>query len=86
MKFNKIKKAAALITAGVLILGMASGCGSKETAKGTDGEEVVTLIWYQDGDAQKDTPQVLEKINEYTREKIGVEIKINNIGWGDYNQ
>lgn len=86
MKFNKIKKAAAIITAGALVLGMAAGCGSKETAKGTDGEEVVTLIWYQDGDAQKDTPQVLEKINEYTREKIGVEIKINNIGWGDYNQ
>lgn len=86
MKFNKIKKAAAIITAGALVLGMAAGCGSKETAKGTDGEEIVSLTWYQVGDTQKDMPKVLEKVNEYTREKIGVELKINSIGWGDYNQ
>lgn len=48
--------------------------------------EIVELVWYQIGDAQADMEKVVEKINEYTKEKIGVTIKINQIGWGDYNK
>jgi putative aldouronate transport system substrate-binding protein len=48
--------------------------------------EIVELVWYQIGDAQADMEKVVEKVNEYTKEKIGVTIKINQIGWGDYNK
>lgn len=58
-----------------------------DSAKKDSGkDEVVELIWYQIGDPQKDMDTVLEKVNEYTKEKIGVTLKINQIGWGDYNK
>lgn len=81
MKRNFIKKIAALGLSVVLAAGALTGCG-----KGGDEEKVVELTWYQVGDTQKDAPVVLEKINEYTEEKIGVKLNIINVGWGDYNQ
>lgn len=85
MKFRYAKRALALGTAAAMTAGLLAGCGSKaETNK--DGEEIVELTWYQVGDTQKDAQTVLEKVNEYTEEKIGVKLNIINVGWGDYNQ
>ena len=41
----------------------------------TGSDEVVTLKWYMSiNPVAADTDKVIEKLNEYTREKIGVEI------------
>lgn len=85
MKLKYVKKALALGLASMLALGTLTGCQSKA---GTDGKssKAVELIWYQVGDTQKDAQKVIDKVNEYTSEKIGAKIKVINIGWGDYNQ
>lgn len=80
-----MKKTAILGMALVMSVGALAGCG-KASETNTSGQEVVELTWYQVGDAQKDAPVVLEKVNEYTIEKIGVKLNIVNVGWGDYNQ
>ena len=85
MKYRIVKRALAVSVAAAMTAGMLSGCG-KKTETNEKGEEVVELVWYQVGDAQKDAPDVIEKVNEYTEEKIGVKIKVNNVAWGDYNQ
>ena len=51
-----------------------------------NGDEVVELTWYQVGDAQKDAQMVIDEVNKYTSEKIGVKLNVINVGWGDYNQ
>lgn len=83
---RKGKKLAALLLTAVMGLSVLAGCGAKSVGKDSDGNEIVKLIWYQIGDPAADMPRVLEKVNEYTKEKIGVVVEINQIGWGDYNK
>ena len=85
MKYRIVKLPWQFPWPAAMTAGMLSGCG-KKTETNEKGEEVVELVWYQVGDAQKDAPDVIEKVNEYTEEKIGVKIKVNNVAWGDYNQ
>lgn len=86
MKKEIVKKLTIIAITGAAILGILFGCSAKTTEKKENGEEIVELTWYQFGEAQKDTDKVLEKVNEYTTEKIGVELKIISIEGGDYNQ
>lgn len=78
-----------IIVSAALIAAMAfnvTGCGNDNKGTSADGgQEIVKLKWYQGGDPQEDMPKVLEKVNEYTREKIGAEIEIIQIPFGDYN-
>lgn len=83
---RKFVKLAALGLSAVMAMTGLLGCGSKQTQANASGEEVVELIWYQIGDSQKDVDMVIDKVNEYTAEKIGVKLKVISIGWGDYNQ
>lgn len=85
MKFGKLKKGLALGCAAAMTVGLLSGCGEK-AGTNESGQEVVELTWYQVGDAQKDAQLVLDEVNKYTTEKIGVKLNIINVGWGDYNQ
>ena len=82
------KKFVALGLSVILAAGSFTGCGNKSTEADSKNkkDEVVELTWYQIGDSQQDMEKVLEKVNEYTKEKIGATVKINQIGWGDYNQ
>lgn len=86
MKFKSLKRFAALALAGAMVLGTFAGCGKEEVETNANGEEVVELVWYQIGDPQADSQVVIDKANEYLKEKIGVTLKVNQIGWGDYNQ
>lgn len=83
---RKFVKLAALGLSAVMTMTGLLGCGSKETETSASGEEVVELTWYQIGDSQKDVDMVIDKVNEYTAEKIGVKLKVISVGWGDYNQ
>lgn len=85
MKFKGIKKIAAVTMAVVLSVGMLAGCGKKAETN-EKGEEIVELTWYQVGDSQNDDKVVLEEVNKYIQEKIGVKLNIVKVGWGDYNQ
>ncbi|WP_195573749.1 ABC transporter substrate-binding protein [Paenibacillus sp. 1001270B_150601_E10] len=64
-----------------------AGCGSKKDAaeEGTP-EKPVELIWQTIGTPQKDVDKVMAKVSEYTKEKIGVTVKMKMYDWGDYNQ
>ena len=86
MKRKNLKKFTAAAMSAVLVAGMLSGCGKKAETTTEDGKEVVELTWYQVGDTQKDQQMVIDKVNEYTEEKIGVKLNVISVGWGDYNQ
>lgn len=86
MKLNIWRKFASAGLAMAMAAGLLAGCGGKGTETNSSGEDVVELTWWQIGDVQKDQDKVLEKVNEYISEKIGVKLKINTAGWGDYNQ
>ncbi|MBG9792135.1 ABC transporter substrate-binding protein [Paenibacillus dendritiformis] len=87
----KAKKLLLMTFCLVLVASLAlAGCGSKkEEAGGAEAgtsEQPVELIWYSIGAPQKDLDKVMEKVSEYTKEKIGVTVKMKLFDWGDYNQ
>lgn len=87
---KKLKRIFALALALSLTISLA-GCGSgsggsNDTAKTDSKEEVVKLLWYQVGDTQVDLGMVLDEVNKYTAEKIGVTIDVIPVSWGDYSK
>lgn len=85
MKYGKVKRILAAGCAVLMTASLMAGCG-KKVETNSSGEEIVELTWYQVGDNQKDDSVVLEEVNKYTEEKIGVKLNIVKVGWGDYNQ
>ena len=67
---------------GIVIL---TGCGKSNKAEVGTPENPYNIVWYNMGYDQQDLPKVMEKVSEYTRNKIGVtvEMKIMTV---DYNQ
>lgn len=82
----KLKKMVMLGLVAAMTVGSLSACKAKETATSKNDNEVVELTWYQIGDRQKDADMVIDEVNKYTAEKIGVKLNVINVGWGDYNQ
>ena len=64
-----MKKLLSLILALAMVLAMGIGAANAE-------EPVRKIIWWVYGDAPIDTQLVVEKANEYSREKIGVEVDL----------
>ena len=63
----------------------AADTAAETTAQETGSDEVVTLKWYMSiNPVAADTDKVIEKLNEYTRDKIGVEIDYTVIANPDY--
>jgi len=61
--------------------------GDKGTnASGGNSAEPVELTWYTIGTPQKDTDKVMEEVSKYTKEKIGVTVKMKLVDFGDYSQ
>lgn len=73
------------VMAAFLIAGLLTGCTGREEQKEPQ-DNLVELTWYQVGNKQKDDALVLEEVNEYLAEKIGVKLNIKKVSWGDYNQ
>lgn len=75
----------------ILCIGIACcliGCKgnrSKETIEERN-KETIELVWYQVGETQEDMDMVLKKVNEYTAQKIGVTLKVIQVGWNEYNK
>lgn len=86
IKKKRFQKYALLCLSALLACTAFTGCGKQKAETTSTGQEVVNLVWYQIGDTQKDAEEVIAKANEYTKEKIGVTVKVNQIGWGDYDR
>ena len=77
---RKFKKVISLALAAVMTCSLAS-CGSD---KGK--EEVTTIKWYAYENPSADVDEVFAKVNEYTKEKIGVVIDYTPITPAEYNE
>lgn len=80
-----MKKGYRLLAALLVMMLVITGC-SKDSSNGEGNDEVVTLEVYQVGDAPKNLDDLTAKINEISEEEIGVKVKFNYIGWGDYSE
>ncbi|RDY29708.1 extracellular solute-binding protein [Romboutsia weinsteinii] len=82
MKFKKISSLFLAVTVMSSVLtGCSSANGGSDSKQSGDSTE---LVWYMIGTPQPDQAKVMEKVNEYTKEKIGVTIDLRMIDWGDY--
>ncbi len=84
----KAKQATALVLASVMGLGLLAGCG--DSKKGGDSAkkdgDVVTLKWIQVGNGMpKNYDAWLKQINPYLEEKIGVNLDMEIVPWGDWD-
>lgn len=90
-KMKKMVKVCAVLSLAAMTL---TGCASwgtnatEGTEKSTSNQEdIVTLKWYMSlNPIAADTEKVIQKLNEYTREKIGVEIDYTVIAKPDYKE
>lgn len=84
-------KAKKIIAAGLtatMVLGLATGCGGGggSTAKNSAGEDIVTLKWVSLGSGMPDNyDSWIQKVNDYLGEKIGVNLDIEIVGYGDWD-
>lgn len=87
----KLRKITALGLAAVMTAGMLTGCGGgdskKSTATNENGDEIVTLKWVLIGNGMPDNyDSWVSKVNEYAGEKIGVNVEMEVIPWGDWDK
>lgn len=80
-----LKKIMGVSVVCVLLMSMFTACQKSEEKK-EENQNLTELTWYQIGDKQKDAPQVLEEVNKYIGDKIGVKLTIQYVGWGEYNE
>ena len=88
MKFKKLSSLFLVMTiASSTIL---TGCSSKgqdsAVDSANDSKGTTELIWYMIGTPQPDQDKVMEAVNKYTAEKIGVTLDLRMVDWGDYGQ
>lgn len=91
---KKFKKALALGMAGAMALSLAAcgstgtsgASGSTATGDAAAADEVVGLKWVMVGNGMPDNyDEWLAQINPYLEEKIGVNIDVEVVGWGDWD-
>ncbi|MCD5002045.1 extracellular solute-binding protein [Enterococcus saccharolyticus] len=81
------KRTLGLATMGLFataVLGACGNGGTKESADSSDGE--TTLLMYQVGDKPENYDQLMEIANKRIKEKIGVTLDLQYIGWGDWDK
>lgn len=86
----KLRKLAALGMAAIMAAGTLAGCGGsddkKGTAKNASGEDIVNLKWVIIGNGMPDNyDSWIGKVNDYIGEKIGVNLEMEVIPWGDWD-
>ena len=85
----RTKRLLSIGLAAAMTVGLLAGCGKKGGSDngGSDEDGITTLKWYMSiNPVAADTDKVIEKLNEYTRDKIGVEIDYNVIANPDYKE
>ena len=88
MKFKKLSSLFLVMT--IASSAIFTGCSStdQDSASGSvnDSNGTTELIWYMIGTPQPDQDKVMEEVNKYTAEKIGVTLDLRMVDWGDYGQ
>ena len=79
----KKRKATAILMAAVMATGVFSVIGTPVTAKAD--EDPVTVKWLMFGDKPEDYDMVMEDLNQKIKEKINVELDLEIIPQGEYN-
>lgn len=86
----KFKKLSSLFLVMTMVGSVLTGCSSTDKgsadASGGNSEGTTELVWYMIGTPQPDQEKVMEEVNKYTAEKIGVTIDLRMVDWGDYGQ
>lgn len=95
------KRVISMLLTGVMVLGLLTGCGSetakessapagsKESSaaesKTETSEETVVVKWLVPGDKQAEHDKVMEDVNKKIKEKINVELDLEWIPQGEFN-
>ena len=74
------------IASSAILTGCSSTGKDSASASGDDNKGTTELVWYMIGTPQPDQEKVMEEVNKYTAEKIGVTIDLRMVDWGDYGQ
>ncbi len=88
MKFKKLSSLilATTIASTAVLTGCTSSKDDKSDASTSANGDTTNLVWYMIGTPQKDQDKVMAKVNEYTKDKIGVTVDLRMVDWGDYGQ
>lgn len=85
----KAKRIMALGMAAAMTAGILSGCGSggnSQVSVDENGNEIVTLKWVTIGSGMPTNyDSWIAKVNEYLGEKIGVNLDMEVVAWGDWD-
>lgn len=91
-------KSLALLLVGIMSLGVMTACSSgdatstppaSEDTTATSSEkkdEPVKLVWWTIGTAPTELAAVMDELNKYTSEKIGVTVDMKYASWGEYGE
>ena len=87
---KSFKKIATVAGAALLVAGLAAcgNGGSKDAKGGKSGNksDTTTLLMYQVGDKPENYDELMGIANKRIKEKIDVEVDLQYIGWGDWDQ
>ncbi|WP_071130895.1 ABC transporter substrate-binding protein [Enterococcus timonensis] len=84
-KSKKVLAIAALSTVALTLAACGSNNNSGGNSGGSDGD-VPTLTMYRQGDAPINYDDLIGKANEILEEKVGAHLKMEFVGWGDWDQ
>ncbi len=83
---TKFKRLVSLAMSVVILCGIGGCSNGRETETKKKGGDTPTLKIYMPGPAQKDLPEVLEKVNEITEKEIGAKIDLFFIDDGAFTE
>ena len=90
--FMMKKRIVSLGLAAMMTAGLFAGCGNSSesqgdsTASGSKSDDIVTLKWVTIGSGMPDNyDSWVKKVNDYVGEKIGVNIDMEVVAWGDWD-
>lgn len=83
----KFKRVFAVAMAAMMTVGLLAGCGAKkDSAKNGGSGDVATVKWVVVGNGMpKNYDAWLKQVNPYLEEKIGVNVDMEVVAWGDWD-
>lgn len=86
--FKKVLLASTVlaVTAGLAACGNLTGDQQKAKSKDKSGDDTTTLLMYRVGEKPTNYDELMTEVNKTMKEKIGAELNIQYIGWGDYGK
>ncbi|BDQ51167.1 hypothetical protein EfsSVR2331_07630 [Enterococcus faecalis] len=83
---KKWQKGLAVAGAAALAVGL-SACGKSSKDAASKGDDSTpTLLMYRVGDKPDNYDQLIDNANKIIEKKIGAKLKMEFVGWGDWDQ